>query len=348
MMSTELAKMLKDRGRLALQSDVSPVLLVVLIMLVVDALITPAFFSGGNVNELLVELAPFILFAMAQTMILLLGGVDLSVGALASLASTMFATHFRGGVGDVLVIAVVVLFCGLASLVTGVLVERMRLPAIIVTLATSFIWGGLALVVLYQPGGFVPASSASWITGTVGPVPSVAVWLVACFAGWSYFRHTASGLRLYATGISVSAARASGLSPLKVYAVTYGIAGVFVGLAGLVLTAEGTSGDPTIGDPFTLASIAAAVIGGVSFFGGKGKMVGAVAGGVIMGLFVNLLTYSGVSSFYQDVGEGVLLLLAVSLVLIRSHFGAVRPAGFGGGWAVASEADDKGESSGAV
>jgi ribose transport system permease protein len=312
----------RARPAFLLRWDLAPTLLIATAVVAADASLQSGFFSSGNLAELLVQLAPFILVAMAQTLVMLLAGLDLSIGALMSLGSTLVATHLHGGLVDVPVLAAVVLLCGVASAATGVLIAAMRLPALIVTLATSFIWAGLALYVLPQPGGNVPGSTASWFTGSTGPVPNVAILLVACFVVWSHFRRTRAGLHIYALGANTRAARASGLSPVRVYAVAHGLAGCLVGLAAVVISAQTSSGDPGIGAPFTLASFAAAVLGGVSFFGGRGKMVGAIAGAVVIGMLVNLLLYAGVSSFYEDIGEGVLLVLAVSIRLVRARFSA--------------------------
>jgi ribose transport system permease protein len=300
--------------------DLAPILLIAVAVVAISEALEPAFLSSGNLAEVLVEVAPYVFVAIAQTLVMLLAGLDLSVGSLMSLGTTLFATHARAGLVDVPIIAAVVLVCGAASALTGLVIGAMRLPALIVTLATSFIWGGLALSVLPVAGGNVPASTANWFTGSSGPIPNVAIWLVAAFVVWAYLRRTRSGLHIYAVGANRAVARASGLSPLPVYVFTYGLSGCFVGLAAVVISAQTVSGDPTIGTPFTLASFAAAVLGGVSFFGGRGKVTGAVGGGVVMGMLVYLLLYLGISSSYAEVAEGLLLVLAVSIGIVRNRF----------------------------
>lgn len=274
-------------------------------------------FTLENITTLLVQIAPYILAAMAQTMIMLLGGIDLSVGAMISLASTIVATNLTHGDANWLVIVAVLLLTSLLGALTGILINLFKLPAIIVTLATSFIWGGVALRILPTPGGNVPDSVSLWLVGVYGPVPMMAVILLFCFLLWGYLRSTRIGLLIYSVGSNPVGARATGLSSWLAHAWAYGLSGFFAGLAGVALSAQTSSGNSHIGDPLTLSSIAAAVLGGVSFFGGEGKMAGSVAGAIVLGMLVNLLFYAGFTSFYQYIAEGVILLIVVGFTLWR-------------------------------
>lgn len=307
-------------ARRVLMGDLTPIMIIAGIVVVIEATLQGNLFSQGNLARLLVQLAPFVLTAMAQSLVMLLAGVDLSVGALMSLGSALLATRLvAGGAVNLAVVCGVLAICATLNALTGVLVAAMRLPAIVVTLATSFLWGGAALYVLPEAGGEVPKATALWLTGVFGGVPLVGILLLLCCAVWWFLRGTRGGLRIYAVGARPAAARTSGLSPVRAHALAYGFAGLLTGLAALVVSAQTGSGDPLIGNPFTLTSIAAAVLGGVAFTGGEGKIAGAVAGAVVMGMIVNLLLYAGVSSFYQYVVEGIVLLLAVVAGLARAQ-----------------------------
>jgi ribose transport system permease protein len=297
--------------------ELVPIYAVMVVVIAANAMLQGNLVANGNLGDLLVQLAPYVLAAMAQTTVMLLAGIDLSVGAMMSLTSTLLATRLGHGPLDLLVVLAVLAVTGALSALTGVLIALLRLPAIVVTLATSFLWGGLALAILPEPGGSVPEGVAAWVTGTYGPVPMVALVLIACFAAWSQFRRTRAGLRLYAAGDAARAARVTGLSVVRAHAWGFGLAGVLAGLGGLVLSAQTGSGDPDIGAPFTLASIAAAVLGGVSFFGGEGRMAGSVAGAVVIGMLVNLLLYANVSSFYQYIVQGAILIAVVAFTAWR-------------------------------
>lgn len=305
------------RGVVSEAQELVPIYAVMLVVIAANAALQGNLVANGNLTDLLVQLAPYILAAMAQTLVMLLAGIDLSVGAMMSLASTLLATHLGHGSVDLVVILVVLALTGALGALTGVLIAVLRLPAIVVTLATSFLWGGLALAILPEPGGAVPDGDAVWITGTYGAVPMVAVLLVICFAAWGHLRKTRTGLRIYAVGDGARAAQVTGLSVPAAHAWAFGLAGILSGLAGLVLSAQTGSGDPNIGDPFTLSSIAAAVLGGVSFFGGEGRMSGSVAGAVVIGMLVNLLLYANVSSFYQYIVQGAILIAVVAFTTWR-------------------------------
>jgi ribose transport system permease protein len=298
--------------------DLIPIYGAMLIVLGLTAVLqSKNVFTLENITSLIVELTPYILAAMAQTLVMLLGGIDLSVGALISLSSTLVATHLNYGGANALVILGILAFTGILGALTGLFIDLFKLPAIVVTLATSFIWEGLAMRVLPTPGGEVPDSVALWLIGVYGPVPLMAVILLLCFVLWGYLRSTRVGLLIYAVGSNPKGARATGLSTRAAHAWTYGLAGVFAGLAGIVLSAQTSSGNAHIGDPLTLASIAAAVLGGISFFGGEGKMAGSVAGAIVLGMLVDLLFYAGFTSFYEYIAEGVILLLVVGFSFWR-------------------------------
>jgi ribose transport system permease protein len=299
--------------------DIVPIYIGMILIIVLNAALQGrSMFTQNNITTLLVELAPFILSSMAQSLIMLLGGIDLSIGAMISLSSTLVATHLIYGGANWLVILGVLVITGLLGVFTGIIIKLFNLPAIVVTLATSFIWGGLAQRILPTPGGNVPDSVSLWIVGVYGPLPLMVVILIVCFVIWGYLRSTSVGLLIYAVGDNPNGARATGLSSWSAHAWAYGLAGVLAGLAGIIMSAQTGSGDPHIGDPFQLSSIAAAVLGGISFFGGRGKMAGSVAGAIVLGMLVNLLFYAGFASFYQYVAEGVILVVVVGLTSWRN------------------------------
>ncbi|PZS02142.1 MAG: hypothetical protein DLM70_10730 [Chloroflexi bacterium] len=158
--------------------DLVPVYIIMLTIIAWNWHLQPDMFQLPNLTTLLVELAPYILAAMAQTLVMLLGGVDLSIGAMISLASTLVATHLGGHTPSLLVLLGVLAVTTALAAVTGVFISIFRLPAIVVTLATSFLWGGLALRTLETPGGTVTTDVVNWFTGDWGPLsrPSPLSW----------------------------------------------------------------------------------------------------------------------------------------------------------------------------
>ncbi|WP_406442053.1 ABC transporter permease [Streptomyces sp. NBC_01613] len=284
-----------------------------------SSLLTPA-----SITILSAQFLPLILAAAGQTTVMLLGGIDLSLGAVLGLSMAVFATYEAHSAGGVAAAALVALLVAVsAGAVNGTLVAYAGLPPIVVTLATSFLWSGVTLVVLPQPGGHVPGGLvAAYNNGWNGiALPAVAVALV--LAVWKLLRTTRHGLALYAVGGNEHGAYASGLHTRGVKISGYALAGVFTGLAGIGLAVQTGSADPTIGTPYTLNSIAASVLGGISFFGGVGRMRGTVLGALVIGLLTNLLLFTGISPFYQLIAQGVILVVALALKTYLTREAAV-------------------------
>jgi ribose transport system permease protein len=297
--------------------ELGPIYLVMLAVVGANFVLEPSLLSSANITDLAVQVAPFVLVALAQTMVMLLAGIDLAVGALVSLASTITARTLGHGVADLGVILAIIAAVGCLGSLTGLFVAVLRVPALVVTLATSFIWEGVALKVLPQAGGNVPSGDAVYFTGALFGVPIVVVLIALVLIAWATLRRSPAGLRLYAVGNNPMAARLSGLSVIRGHMLAYGLGAGCSALAGIVLSAQTSSGDPNIGTPFTLSSVAAAIIGGISLFGGRGRVAGAVAGAIVIGMLNNLLLYAGVSSFFQYVVQGGMLLLIVGFTTWR-------------------------------
>lgn len=292
------------------RADLISVGALLLILLLAYGAYNPTLWTASSITILSAQFLPLVLAAAAQTVVMLTGGIDLSVGPRISLAMVVFAVLAQRGVLLALV-AALVLATAVGAL-NGALVSLARLPSIIVTLATSFLWSGVALVVLSQPGGSVPrglvrAYNRGWY-GVALPATVVAIVLLV----WLAVRRSRFGLSLYAVGGNSHGAYANGLRVRAVRIGAYAAGGVFAGLAGIGLAVQTGSGDPTLGDPYTLNSIAAAVLGGISFFGGVGRMAGAVMGALVIGVLSNLLLFVGVNPFYQLVLQGVVLIVAIA------------------------------------
>ncbi|GAA3798920.1 ABC transporter permease [Streptomyces phyllanthi] len=295
-------------------TDLLGLLALLLVLLVAYQHYDPSLLSPASVTILSAQFLPLILAAAGQTTVMLLGGIDLSLGAVLGLAMAVFATYDARGAGGVMTAAALALCVAVAAgAVNGTLVAYAGLPPIVVTLAASFLWSGVTLVVLPQPGGHVPAGLVdAYNNGWYGiALPAAALALV--LAVWKLLRTTRHGLALYAVGGNEHGAYASGLHTRGVKIGGYALAGAFTGLAGIGLAVQTGSADPTIGTPYTLNSIAASVLGGISFFGGVGRMRGTVLGALVIGLLTNLLLFTGISPFYQLVIQGVILVAALAL-----------------------------------
>ena len=290
------------------------------VVLIAYQQLDPTLLQPATITILSAQFQPLILAAVGQTIVMLTGGIDLSLGAVLSLGMAVFAvtaTDSTAGVVGAMGLALAVTM--VAGAANGALVAYAGLPPIVVTLATSFLWAGVTLIVLPQPGGHVPAGLVSaYNLGWYGvALPAVAI--VVALVLWKLVRTTRFGLTLYAVGGNEHGAYANGIDTRRTKILAYGFAGFFVGLAGIGLAIQTGSGDPTIGTPYTLNSIAVAVLGGISFFGGVGQMRGTVLGALLFGLLSNLLLFTGISTFYQMILQGVVLVFAVAVKTLASR-----------------------------
>lgn len=253
---------------------------------------------------------PLVFAAVGQSFVILTKGIDLSVGGVVDLANAMAAVTMGKSLGSALAWSVVILLVGAGcGLINGLLVGLGRLQPIVVTLATLSIFQGVAIRVLPQPGGAIPAGYTNLLVNPGAPYALIFIGLLAL--GWFALRRSRTGVDLYAIGNDEAAARAVGINVLRTKILAYMIDGTLAAAAGLFLAASATAGDATSGNSYTLSSIVAVVLGGVSLFGGRGSAIGAIAGAFITTLIVDILFFSHVNPLYQSFYEGAFLLFAV-------------------------------------
>lgn len=293
-----------------------------LAMILAYGTLEPAAFRTFQLTSTLNNSMTLVIAAVGQTLVVLTGGIDLSVGALISVANTLAATAMAAGFGRAhpLLVALGILAQGAAAgWLNGALVAWGRLQPILVTLATMSVWEGVALLILPSPGGSVPTGFSALLTGDLWQrVPDAALVLAAVAGSWYVVRHSRLGTWLLAIGSDRPAARASGIPVQRALIAAYTLSGLYAAAAGLFLSAQTASGDPTSGASYTLTSIAAVVVGGTSLMGGRGSAAGSIAGALVLSLLVSLLYFTGVSSFYQDLLQGAILLVAVALSSVAS------------------------------
>ena len=255
---------------------------------------------------------PLVFVAVGQTVVVLTRGLDLSVGGVIALSSTVVASHMHEGTGSMLAWSLIGLAIGAgAGLVNGVLVAYGRLQPILVTLATLSIYDGLAIKVLPEPGGAIPLSYTKILTDPLAPWGLAFVGVVIGI--WLVFRRTSFGVNVFALGNDEEAARARGVPIRRTKVGAYVFSGTFAAAGGLFFVATTTAGDATSGDSFILTSIASVVLGGISFFGGRGSAIGAIAGAFALTAVVNVLFFAHINPLYQDAFQGVFLVVAVVL-----------------------------------
>jgi ribose transport system permease protein len=299
-------------------------LLALLVALLLSAKVIQPRYGFIAIQGLGTSVLPLGLAAVAQAVVVIGGGIDLSIGSMMALTSVVAATAMTGQTEQVGVVVVLgVLLLGLVlGAINGALVVATRVPDIVVTLAMSFVWAGFALLVLPAPGG----DAAQWLKDlAVGPlgnewVPKAAVvMLVVVAVVWIPVSRSKLGLSIYAIGSNSLAAFRSGVPVGRTKLLAYALTGLFAALAGLSLTASTGIGSPVPG-PYTLESVAAVVLGGVSLAGGRGGVFGPIVAVVVLQMIRTDMTFLQIDSNLAIVAQGAILigvLMAASLLEFR-------------------------------
>jgi len=260
------------------------------------------------------------LLAVGQTIVVLTRGIDLSIGSIMALTNCLASHLVTGTPGEVtLGVALVVMAGALCGAINGIVVVVGKIQPIIATLATGAIFSGLALIVRPIPGGTIDEALSDFATGDLaGVIPTSLMLLFGLVAvAWLPVARSRLGRAIVATGSSEQAAYMSGLRVDRAKLAAYVLAGIFASFSGLFIGFQTLSGDPSIGLPYTLNSIAAVVIGGTVLTGGSGSAAGSIAGALLLRTIGSLIFFTGLQPLAQPLFEAVVLLLAVM-------FGATR------------------------
>jgi ribose transport system permease protein len=287
--------------------------LVLAAVLVVGRALSPYFLTSRNLTAVLITASVVSVLAVGQFMVIVTGGIDLSVGSVAALSSVVAALLMRDGQSFVVAVLAALLVSAFVGLVNGALVVYARITPFIVTLAMLSIARGLAYMV--QTGRLVPISNERFLgvfVGDLGPVPSaVLISLLVMLVAAVVMAFMPFGRHLYAIGGNAEAARLSGLPVRRDVLSAYVVSGLLAGLAGLLIAAQLTEGSAILGEGYELNSIAAVVVGGASLFGGTGDPISAVVGGLVMACILNVMDILGVQAQPQLVVKGAVILVAV-------------------------------------
>lgn len=288
-----------------------------IIIVIIVSILNPSFLQPLNILNLLRQIAINALIAFGMTFVILTGGIDLSVGSILALSSALMACMMVSGLDPILAIIIGSLLGGVMGMVNGLLITKGKMAPFIATLATMTVFRGLTLV--YTDGNPITGLSNSRLFQLFGrgyqfgiPVPAITM-IIAFVILYLILHKTSFGRKTYAIGGNEKATMISGIKVTKVKVMIYSLAGVLSALAGAILTSRLDSAQPTAGTSYELDAIAAVVLGGTSLSGGRGKIFGTLIGALIIGTLNNGLNLLGVSSFYQMVVKGIVILIAVLL-----------------------------------
>lgn len=286
-----------------------------IILIVFVSVLNPAFLQVNNLLNLMRQLIINGFIALGMTFVILTGGIDLSVGSTLAFTSAIFAGLLQNGMNTGLAI-LITLALGLAlGLINGLLITKGKLAPFIVTLATMTIFRGLTLV--YMDGRPISGPKDNFAfqflgKGQVFGIPfQVILFLIVYIVLSTLLNKTSHGRKIFAVGGNEKASFISGIKIDKVKILVYVISALMAVVSGLVLTSRLNSAQPTAGSAYEMDAIAAVVLGGTSMTGGSGSLTGTLIGILILGVLNNGLNLLGVSSFYQQIVKGVVILIAV-------------------------------------
>lgn len=294
--------------------------LVGLLLLVgIVSILSPSFLSTKNIFNILRQTSVNAIIAAGMTFVILTGGIDLSVGSILAISGAICASLLVSGQNIVVAIVISILIGAVVGFLNGFVISKGKLQPFIATLATMTILRGLTLV--FTDGKPITLGSGDLAInfgkiggGEIFSIPTPAIIMIVVFLVCAYILNsTKMGRYTYALGSNEEATKLSGLNTDKIKIWVYTISGILSALAGVIITSRLYSAQPTAGTGYELDAIAAVVLGGTSLTGGKGKITGTIIGALIIGVLSNALNILDVSSYYQMMVKGVVILIAVLL-----------------------------------
>lgn len=279
------------------------------------SLLSDRFLTVGNLTNVLRQSTINLIIAIGMTYVILTAGIDLSVGAVLALSTVVTADLLQRGVPILPTVLLGLTLGGVLGMASGLLISRVKVPPFVATLGMMTVARGLALTYTQgRPITGLPDAFRYIGTGFLGPIPMpIIVAAVAFLAGYVLLTRTRMGMYIYALGNNPVAAHYTGIATSNYITFVYVLAGALAALAGMILVARLDSAQPTAGISYEFDAIAAVVVGGTSFAGGEGSLMGTLLGVLVISVLSNGLNLLNVSSFYQPVVTGVVIALALLL-----------------------------------
>lgn len=275
------------------------------------------FLTQRNFGNLLTQFVTLGVATIGQTFVILAGSIDLSVGSMAKLAAVLFGGLIDGHGARVVPVTALILGIGaVVGVVNGTLITRLKISPLIATLGMFSILRGAAFAYTTVPVGSMPSGVTGMLYFKVGfvPLPFVVFAMLAVVAAF-VLRRTVFGHQVYSVGGDPEIARMGGINTNRTMIAVMVLCSMLAALAGILQAARAGVGTPTAGDGLELATITAVVLGGASLFGGRGRLLGALGGAVLLAVIDNSLNLTGVSAFYKDLVRGVVIVAAVAIFM---------------------------------
>ncbi|WP_414838525.1 ABC transporter permease [Carnobacterium sp. TMP28] len=292
-------------------------LLALIVLVIFVTILNPGFVAPNNLLNLLRQVSTNALIAFGMTFVILTGGIDLSVGSTLALSSALMAGGIVAGLDPLVAMVLAIIAGGLLGGFNGLLITKGKMAPFIATLATMTIFRGATLV--FTNGNPITGIGDSFIFKFIGRgylfgIPFPVVVMLLCFAVLFVLLHKMTfGRKVFAIGGNEKAAFIAGIKSDRIKIAIYAISGMMASVAGIIITSRLNSAQPTAGQSYEMDAIASVVLGGTSLSGGRGRLVGTLIGALIMGTLNNGLNLLGVSSFYQQIVKGIVIIIAVLL-----------------------------------
>lgn len=296
----------------------APIFLVLVCGCIVVGMLTPYFFSIGNIFNVLRQISIYAILAVGEALIIITGEIDLSIGYMMGLCGVIAALCAKANVPPVLILLITVAFGVCMSSISGMLITKFGINSFIATLGLQNICRGISLLLTGGISIMVKNPVTVLGSGYFGPMPLCSVIMLLVIAVFALFvKYTQLGRNIFAVGSNFTAARFSGVNSNAVKRAVFAISGALVGLSGVISYGTLKAADPTAGAGFELDAVAAVVIGGTSMAGGEGTIIGVLIGAAIMGVLKNAFVLLHISAYWQVVVLGIVIIAAVFIDSVK-------------------------------
>lgn len=303
----------KKRRRLRLNYPWLSAAVPLVVLMVILSFAHPRFLTTSNMTSILLQAAVYVIMALGMSFVLMTGGIDLSQGSLLALVGVVSASILESTNSIPLAIIASIIVGAAVGAANGLVVSCLKIPPFIMTLSTMYLCRGLTLVITQATPITVKNEGFKWLGGgsVLGiPVP-VIIFLIAAFVGQFILSYTATGRYVLAVGSNREAARLSGVKTRWNECKVYIISGIMVAIAGIVYVARLGAAQATAGESYEMEAVAASVLGGTSVLGGEGGIIGTVMGAIVVAIIRNAIVLLNVSTYYQQMITGAVILIAV-------------------------------------